>query len=87
VRVHTGRCENEPWIGAGAISGDRCRRQRLANADYRDRARITGATDYLFAVAGERGVCEVRVAVDEAGRTPVLRGHLCSIQRRTGAAT
>jgi hypothetical protein len=29
----------------------------------------------------------VGVAVDEEGRVPVLRGHLRSIQRRTGAAT
>jgi hypothetical protein len=29
----------------------------------------------------------VGVAVDEDGRAPVLRGHLRSIQRSTGAAT
>ena len=51
------------------VVGDRCCRlrclERLTNADNRDRARIAGAGDYLVAVAGERRVREVGVAVDE----------------------
>lgn len=43
--------------------------------------------DYLVAVAGERWVGEVRVAVDEVWNAVVLRGHLRSIQRSTGLAT
>jgi hypothetical protein len=82
------RCrENEACIFRGVLSGERCRIDGLADADDRDRARIAGAGDYRVAVAGERCVREVGVAVDEACRAPVLRGHLRSIQRRTGAAT
>jgi hypothetical protein len=87
VRMNAGGRENEAWIFRGALSGDRGGIDRLPDADDRGRARIAGAGDYRVAVAGERCVREVGVAVDEACRAPVLRGHLRSIQRRTGAAT
>jgi hypothetical protein len=87
VRMNAGSRENEGWVSRGALSGDRGGIDRLADADDRSRARIAGAGDYRVAVAGERCVREVGVAVDEAWRAPVLRGHLRSIQRRTGAAT
>ena len=87
VRVNARRRENEAWVFRGALSGDRRSIDRFADAHDRGRARIAGAGDYRVAVAGERCVREVGVAVDEACRAPVLRGHLRSIQRRTGAAT
>jgi hypothetical protein len=87
VRVNPGGGKNEARIVSGESgSYSRCR-QRLANAHHRIRARVAGAGDYLVAVAVERRVREVGVAVDEAVRVPVLRGHLRSIQRSTGAAT
>jgi hypothetical protein len=79
--------ENESAILRGELRGNvRCR-QRLTDAEDRNRARLAGAGDYLVAVAGERRVREVGVAVDEDTLAPVLRGHLRSIQRSTGAAT
>jgi hypothetical protein len=87
VRVNPGRGENETRVSRCALSRDRGGLDRLADANDRGRARIAGAGDYRVAVAGERCVREVGVAVDEACRAPVLRGHLRSIQRRTGAAT
>ena len=82
------RCrENEAPVFLGVFSRQRGGIHGLADADDRARARIAGAGDYRVAVAGERCVREVGVAVDEACRAPVLRGHLRSIQRRTGAAT
>jgi hypothetical protein len=87
VRVDSGRRENKARIlrriGRSGGSGV----ERLADADDRRRARFPGAGDYLVAVAGERRVREVGVAVDEDRRASVLRGHLRSIQRRTGDAT
>ena len=60
---------------------------RFSDADDSRRARVAGARDYRVAVAGERRVGEVGMTVDEDLRTPpVLRGHLLSIQRSTGAA-
>ena len=79
--------ENEARILRGVLSRHRGGIDGLADADDGCRARIAGAGDYRVAVAGERCVREVGVAVDEACRAPVLRGHLRSIQRRTGAAT
>ena len=87
VRVNARGRENEARVFRGVLSGDRGGIDGLADADDRGRARIAGAGDYRVAVAGERCVREVGVAVDEACRAPVLRGHLRSIQRRTGAAT
>lgn len=72
----------------GRVFGSECRGvQRLPNTDDSRRARIAGAGYYRVAVTGERRVREVGVAVDEDRRASVLRGHLRSIQRSTGAAT
>jgi len=79
--------EDKFRIVTGDLRGYSRRIQRLPDANDRDRARIAGARDYRVAVAGERRVREVGVAVDEDWRTPVLRGHLRSIQSSTGAAT
>jgi hypothetical protein len=87
VRVNARCRENEARVFLGVLSRQRGGIHGLADADDRARARIAGAGDYRVAVAGERCVREVGVAVDEACRAPVLRGHLRSIQRRTGAAT
>jgi len=85
--MNSGGGEDETRILPRAPSRYRCSSERLSDADDRDRTRIAGAGDYRVAVAGERRVREVGVAVDEAWRAPVLRGHLRSIQRSTGAAT
>ena len=87
MRVNSGCGENEPGIVGGEPRGDSGGRQRLTDADYAQRARRAGARDYRVAVAGERRVREVGVAVDEDGRALVLRGHLRSIQSRIGDAT
>ena len=65
VRVNARRSENEARILRGALSGDRGSIDGLADADDRDRTRIAGAGDYRVAVAGERCVREVGVAIDE----------------------
>ena len=87
VRVNPGCRKHEARI----IGRDRGGRRRCVegfpDADHCDRARRAGAGNYLVAVAGERRVREVGVAVDEDRRASVLRGHLRSIQSRTGAAT
>ena len=57
-----------------------------SDADYCAGARVSRPLNYLVAVAGERRVGEVRVAVDEGWNADVLRGHLRSIQSRTGLA-
>jgi hypothetical protein len=87
VRVDSRRREHESLIRFRAISGHPGCGQGLTDADDRLRARIAGAGDYRAAVAGERRVREVGVAVDEDRRVSVLRGHFRSIQRSTGAAT
>ncbi len=58
-----------------------------ADADDRPGPGEACPLDYLVAVAVERRVGEVRVAVDEVWNAVVLRGHLRSIQRSTGLAT
>lgn len=85
--MYAGRREYEAGIVVGDRRGGGRRFEGLTNADNRDRARNPGAGNYLVAVAGERRVREVGVAVDEDWRAPVCRGHLRSIQRSTGAAT
>jgi hypothetical protein len=57
------------------------------DADYGAGPGDAGPLDYLVAVAGERRVGEVRVAVDEVWNAAVLRGHLRSIHSNTGLAT
>ena len=81
----------------GVIARERCciarggenigRAATGADADYCAGPRDAGPLDYLVAVAGERRVGEVRVAVDEVWNAAVLRGHLRSIHNNTGLAT
>ena len=87
VRMDSGGREHKTRIVGCVFSRERRCLQRLSDADDSRRARIAGAGDYRVAVTGERRVREVGVAVDEDGRALVLRGHLRSIQRSTGAAT
>lgn len=65
VGMNSSRGEDETGARSRVFSGGGRRRERLANADDRDRARFAGASDYRVAVAGERRVREVGVAVDE----------------------
>jgi hypothetical protein len=65
VRVDSGGWENESSVFRGVLRRDRSRGDGLTDADDGDRARIAGAGDYRVAVAGERRVREVGVAVDE----------------------
>jgi hypothetical protein len=65
VRVDSRRGEDEAGVIRGDSRGNRGRIERLSDADNRRRARLAGAGDYRVAVAGERRVCEVGVAVDE----------------------
>jgi hypothetical protein len=65
VRVDSGRGEDEARMLSRACGGDRRGIDRFPDADDRQSARIAGASDYLAAVAGERRVREVGVAVDE----------------------
>jgi hypothetical protein len=87
VGMDSGGRKNKARIVDGVLSRERRRGERFPNADDRSRARFAGARDYRVAVAGERRVREVGVAVDEDWRVLVVRGHLRSIQRSTGAAT
>jgi hypothetical protein len=59
------RREDKTRILGRALSCDRRYPERLSDADDGRRARIAGAGDYRAAVAGERRVREVGVAVDE----------------------
>ena len=70
VRMDAGSGENEAGILGGDVASGPGGRQRFTNADDGNRARIAGAGDYVVAVAGERRVREVGVAVDEDGRMP-----------------
>ena len=82
---------------AGVTARDRCsiarsgenigRTAARTDADYCAGPSDAGPLDYLVAVAGERRVGEVRVAVDEVWNAAVLRGHLRSIHSNTGLAT
>ena len=87
MRMDTGSGEHELRIRGRAVGGQPGCRQGFTDADDGRGARIAGAGDYLAAVAGERRVREVGVAVDEDRRLSVLRGHFRSIQRSTGDAT
>jgi hypothetical protein len=87
VRMDSGSSEHESGIVRRDLGGNSRRREGLPDADDRKRARIARARDYRVAVAGEGRFREVGVAVDEDWRAAVLRGHLRSIQRSTGAAT
>ena len=93
VRMHSGRMRDVPGVttrqscrisrGGENISGSAAR----TDANYGAGPRDAGPLDYLVAVAGERRVGEVRVAVDEVWNAAVLRGHLRSIHNNTGLAT
>jgi len=87
VGMDARRRENKRRVLGGEGSRNRRYFKRLADANDSHRARVAGAGDYRVAVAVERRVREVGVAVDEVWRAPVWRGHLRSIQRSTGAAT
>lgn len=65
VGMYSGGRKDEPEIVRRALGGNRRCRERLPDAHDRQRARIAGARDYRVAVAGERCVREVGVAVDE----------------------
>ncbi len=86
--MNAGSREDEARVFSGACCRENRHLERLSDAHDGRRARVAGAGDYRVAVAVERRVCEVGVAVDEVFcRAPVWRGHLRSIQRSTGAAT
>lgn len=57
--------ENESRVIRRAPRGEHRCCQRLSDADDCGRARIAGASNYRVAVAAERFVREVGVAVDE----------------------
>jgi hypothetical protein len=65
VGVDARGSEDKAGIVRRALGCNRRCLQRLSNADNRPRARMAGARDYRVAVAGERCVREVGVAVDE----------------------
>jgi hypothetical protein len=65
VGMDSGGRKDEPGIVRRALGSDRRSRKGLPDADDRQRARKAGAGDYRVAVAGERCVREVGVAVDE----------------------
>ncbi len=93
MRMNSGRMRDV----AAVIARQRCRIARgsenisrsaaRSDADYCAGPGDAGPLDYLVAVAGERRVGEVRVAVDEVWNAAVLRGHLRSIHNNTGLAT
>jgi hypothetical protein len=65
VGMYSGGRKDESGIVRRALGGNRRCREGLPDAYDRQRARIAGARDYRVAVAGERRVREVGVAVDE----------------------
>lgn len=88
MRMDAGRPADESGIVFGDLLGGVVCIQDGPDADDALSARAAGALYYRVAVAFERAVAEVRVAVEEARvPTEVWRGHLRSIQRRRGPAT
>jgi hypothetical protein len=65
VRMDSRSRENESRILGCVLGRERRSVERLPDADDSRRARVAGAGDYRVAVAGERRVREVGVAVDE----------------------
>jgi hypothetical protein len=65
VGMDSRRSEDEAGIPCRVLRRESRRGQRLSDADYGRRARFPGAGDYRVAVAVERRVCEVGMAVDE----------------------
>jgi hypothetical protein len=93
VRMNSSRMPDVAGVTARercciACSGENISRAAAGtDADYGAGPGDAGPLDYLVAVAGERRVGEVRVAVDEVWNAAVLRGHLRSIHSNTGLAT
>ena len=81
VRMDSRGVPDESWIGAGhfprCASGAEDIPGAAAGADADDRfgSTFTRPPDYIAAVAVERFVCEVRVAVDERCATDDFFGH------------
>ena len=65
VRMDSRSREDKARILGRVLGRERRRLQRLSDADDSRRARVAGARDYRVAVAGERRVGEVGMAVDE----------------------
>jgi hypothetical protein len=63
--MDSGGRKYEAWVLSGDRGGNRRCAERLSDADNRPRPGRAGARDYRVAVAGERRVREVGVAVDE----------------------
>jgi hypothetical protein len=63
--MDSGGGKHEPRVVRRVLGSNRRSGERFPDADDRPRARIAGARDYRVAVAGERRVREVGVAVDE----------------------
>ena len=82
VRVNSGCVTDEAGIFSGYRLGRTSGAEDVpsaasrADADNRFGTAYPGVLDYIAAVAGERFVCEVRVAVDERCATEVFFGHL-----------
>lgn len=87
VRMHAGRPADETRIVGGDFLGEIVCIENRTDADDAPGALRAGALYYRVAVAVERVVAEVRVAVEEREPVVVWRGHLRSIQRRIGPAT
>ena len=66
VGMYSGSRKDKAGILARVFSRESRRLERLSDADDSRRARVAGARDYRVAVAGERRVGEVGMAVDEA---------------------
>ena len=93
MRMNSRRVKNE----SGMPGGDGCRctsgakdipgAASRADADYCLGSIVLCSCDYRAAVAVERRVGEVRVAVDVPREIPIFLGHFLSIQRSVGPAT
>ena len=92
VRVNSSRVKDESEVtggdGCGCASGaeDIPGAAARADADYCLGSIVTCSCDYRAAVAVERRVGEVRVAVDVPREIPIFLGHCLSIQRSVGPA-
>ena len=92
MRMNAGRVPDEAFIRfskrPGCASGAEDVLGAAARADAYDclGSVVFRALDYRVAVAVERRVGEVRVAVDVPFDIPVFLGHCLSIQRSVGPA-
>src|SRR5687768_3839377 len=93
MRMYTGCMPDEPGVRFGdyprGASGAEDIPGAASRADAYDRlgTSLASASYYVAAVAVERRVGEVRVAVGERRAIEVFLGHFFSIQIRIGAAT